>query len=333
MGEDELDRAQLLHTLATLPQHPESVPINQLVQVPGTPLHGAEKPKPLDFVRVIAVARLLMPRSHVRLSAGRSDMSDETQALCFLAGANSIFYGDKLLTTENPDEHHDRGLFEQLGIRAEKHAARRRRPADESSRERMLPRHHGCRLRLPRYRAMSDEFFLDPRAVRRSFDRASRTYDAAAVVQGEIRTRLLERLDIVRLAADCSARPRRRNRPGEPRAETPLSVRAGHRPGFVAGDAAAKARASSASCAGSSPCAAMRTACPCKASSFDLVLSNLLLEWCHDPDAVFAEAARVLRPKGLFTFTTLGPDTLKEAARALARRRRLHARASLHRHA
>jgi biotin synthase len=121
MGEQELDRAQLLHTLATLPQHPESVPINQLVQVPGTPLFGVAKPEPLDFVRVIAVARLLMPASHVRLSAGRSEMSDETQALCFLAGANSIFYGEKLLTTENPAEHHDRGLFAQLGIRPEEH--------------------------------------------------------------------------------------------------------------------------------------------------------------------------------------------------------------------
>jgi biotin synthase len=122
LGEDELDRAQLLHTLATLPQHPQSVPINQLVQVPGTPLYGAEKPRPLDFVRVIAVCRLLMPASYVRLSAGRSDMSDETQALCFVAGANSIFYGEKLLTTGNPSENHDRGLFEQLGIRAEEKA-------------------------------------------------------------------------------------------------------------------------------------------------------------------------------------------------------------------
>lgn len=119
MGETELDRAQLLHTLATLPQHPQSVPINQLMQVPGTPLHGADKPEPLEFVRTIAVARLLMPRSHVRLSAGRTEMSDETQALCFLAGANSIFYGEKLLTTENPGEHHDRALFERLGIRPE----------------------------------------------------------------------------------------------------------------------------------------------------------------------------------------------------------------------
>jgi biotin synthase len=119
MGESELDRAQLLHTLATLPEHPQSVPINQLVQVPGTPLHGLEKPDPLEFVRVIAVTRLLMPKAHVRLSAGRSDMSDETQALCFLAGANSIFYGDKLLTTVNPGEHHDQALFDRLGIRPE----------------------------------------------------------------------------------------------------------------------------------------------------------------------------------------------------------------------
>jgi biotin synthase len=119
LGETPLDRAQFLHTLATLPEHPQSVPINQLMQVPGTPLHGAAKPTALDFVRVIAVARLLMPRSYVRLSAGRSDMSDETQALCFIAGANSIFYGDKLLTTENPGEDHDAALFERLGIHAQ----------------------------------------------------------------------------------------------------------------------------------------------------------------------------------------------------------------------
>lgn len=119
MGEQELDRAQLLHTLATLPEHPQSVPINQLMQVPGTPLYGAAKIDPLEFVRVIAVARLLMPRSHVRLSAGRTEMSEETQALCFLAGANSIFYGEKLLTTENPDEQADRKLFERLGIKPE----------------------------------------------------------------------------------------------------------------------------------------------------------------------------------------------------------------------
>jgi biotin synthase len=119
MGETETDRAEFLHRLATLPEHPQSVPINQLMQVPGTPLYGAEKVDPIEFVRVIAVARLLMPRSYVRLSAGRSEMNEATQALCFLAGANSIFYGDKLLTTENPDENTDRKLFERLGIKAE----------------------------------------------------------------------------------------------------------------------------------------------------------------------------------------------------------------------
>lgn len=116
MGEEEGDRAQLLHTLATLPEHPESVPINQLVRVPGTPLERAQPPDPFDFVRVIAVARILMPRAQVRLSAGRSEMSDELQALCFIAGANSIFYGEKLLTTGNPDTAHDRSLFERLKL-------------------------------------------------------------------------------------------------------------------------------------------------------------------------------------------------------------------------
>ncbi len=119
MGEQPEDRAGLLHTLATLPAHPESVPINQLVQVEGTPLYGEAELDPLDFVRTIAVARILMPRSHVRLSAGRSEMSDEMQALCFFAGANSIFYGEKLLTTGNPDTLHDQQLFTRLGITAE----------------------------------------------------------------------------------------------------------------------------------------------------------------------------------------------------------------------
>ena len=119
MGETTTDRAQLLRTLANLPEHPESVPINQLVQVPGTPLHGKAGVDPFDFVRTIAVARLLMPASHVRLSAGREGMSDEVQALCFLAGANSIFYGEKLLTTGNPDVVRDQQLFARLGLMAE----------------------------------------------------------------------------------------------------------------------------------------------------------------------------------------------------------------------
>ena len=116
MGESPDDRAQLLRTLANLPEHPESVPINRLVKVAGTPLAGAAEVDAFEFVRTIAVARVLMPRAHVRLSAGRSSMSDELQALCFLAGANSIFYGDKLLTTGNPDVARDRALFERLGL-------------------------------------------------------------------------------------------------------------------------------------------------------------------------------------------------------------------------
>ena len=104
MGETQGDWIDMLHTLATLPEHPGSVPINQLVQVAGTPLDDEPLDiDPLDFVRIIAVARILMPASHVRLSAGRSEMSDEMQALCYFAGANSIFYGEKLLTTGNPD--------------------------------------------------------------------------------------------------------------------------------------------------------------------------------------------------------------------------------------
>ncbi|BCX82409.1 biotin synthase [Methylomarinovum caldicuralii] len=117
MGEDREDRAGLLQQLANLPKHPESVPINLLVQVEGTPLHGREALDPIEFVRTVAVARILMPASRVRLSAGRSDMSDEMQALCFLAGANSVFYGEKLLTTDNPEADADRRLFERLGLK------------------------------------------------------------------------------------------------------------------------------------------------------------------------------------------------------------------------
>jgi biotin synthase len=123
MGESPSDRARLLLTLANLAAHPESVPINRLVRVRGTPLEHAAEVDPFDFVRTIAVARILMPRAQVRLSAGREDMSDELQALCFLAGANSIFYGEKLLTTGNPDVARDRQLFERLGLTAERHEA------------------------------------------------------------------------------------------------------------------------------------------------------------------------------------------------------------------
>jgi len=116
MGETREQRAGLLQTLANLPEHPQSVPINRLVQVQGTPLEGTALLDPFEFVRTIAVARILMPASMVRLSAGRAEMSDELQALCFFAGANSIFYGEKLLTTGNPDVEHDQALFARLGI-------------------------------------------------------------------------------------------------------------------------------------------------------------------------------------------------------------------------
>lgn len=118
MGEGRKDRVGLLKELANQAQHPESVPINMLVKVEGTPLSDTEDLDPIEFVRSIAVARVMMPKSYVRLSAGREAMSDEMQALCFFAGANSIFYGEKLLTTPNPSADHDKQLFERLGITA-----------------------------------------------------------------------------------------------------------------------------------------------------------------------------------------------------------------------
>ncbi|MDX9875490.1 MAG: biotin synthase BioB [Spongiibacteraceae bacterium] len=123
MGESVRDRAGLLQQLANLPQHPESVPINMLVQVEGTPLAGTEQLDPIEFIRTIAVARILMPRSYVRLSAGRESMSEEMHALAYFAGANSIFYGEKLLTTPNPEANKDLTLFERLGINAERRCA------------------------------------------------------------------------------------------------------------------------------------------------------------------------------------------------------------------
>lgn len=116
MGESPRDRIALLRELANLPEHPESVPINNLVKIPGTPMEDAEDIDPFDFVRIIAVARILMPRAHVRLAAGREEMNEQLQALCFFAGANSIFYGDRLLTTDNPSENEDMTLFARLGI-------------------------------------------------------------------------------------------------------------------------------------------------------------------------------------------------------------------------
>lgn len=116
LGETNEDRIDMLVTLANLDEHPESVPINMLIPIPGTPLENRKQVDPIDFVRVIALARIMMPKSFVRLSAGRTEMSDETQALCFFAGANSIFCGDTLLTADNPGEDKDRVLFDKLGL-------------------------------------------------------------------------------------------------------------------------------------------------------------------------------------------------------------------------
>ena len=149
LGETERDRAGMLVQLSNLPQHPESVPINMLVKVEGTPLEEAEEVDGIEFVRTIAVAKIMMPASNVRLSAGRENMSDELQALAFLAGANSIFLGDKLLTTPNPKESRDRQLFDKLGINADE---RTEQDAEELART--------CPLRMqgsdPFYDAMSN---------------------------------------------------------------------------------------------------------------------------------------------------------------------------------
>jgi len=129
MGESPAERAGLIAQLANLDPYPESVPINNLVQVEGTPLYGTEPIDPLEFVRTVAVARITMPRAMVRLSAGRRELGDGIQALCFFAGANSIFYGDKLLTTGNPDVEADRALFARLGLHAQGEAGPSPRPS------------------------------------------------------------------------------------------------------------------------------------------------------------------------------------------------------------
>ncbi len=132
MGEGEKDRAGLLMQLANLPQQPESVPINMLVKVAGTPLDQQEDLDPFEFIRTIAVARIMMPKSHVRLSAGREEMNDQMQALAFMAGANSIFYCEKLLTTPNPKANKDMELLERLGIKPESYQVERDSDEEEA---------------------------------------------------------------------------------------------------------------------------------------------------------------------------------------------------------
>lgn len=117
MGETNDDRIKMLVMLVNLEEQPESVPINKLIKIPGTPLANQKEIDPFDFVRVLALARILMPKSYIRLSAGREEISDELQALCFMSGANSIFYGEKLLTADNPIPVQDNQLFERLGLK------------------------------------------------------------------------------------------------------------------------------------------------------------------------------------------------------------------------
>lgn len=153
MGEESDDRIKLLLQLANMKDHPESVPINMLVRVAGTPLEVGEDVDPFDFIRNIAVARILMPASHVRLSAGREDMSEQTQALAFLAGANSIFYGEKLLTTANPSANKDMQMFAKLGIKPESYNTEHT-PEDEGHALRQLAEDEGRKKSL-------DPFFYD----------------------------------------------------------------------------------------------------------------------------------------------------------------------------
>src|SRR5690554_526324 len=133
LGESQSDRVGLLMQLANMPVHPESVPINMLVKVEGTPSDKEDDVDPFDFIRMLAVARIMLPASHVRLSAGRELMNDQTQALAFLAGANSIFYGEKLLTTANPSANKDQELFQRLGIKPEPYAAAQERAEEHSA--------------------------------------------------------------------------------------------------------------------------------------------------------------------------------------------------------
>lgn len=135
MGEQRKDRCSLLVQLANMDKHPDSVPINMLVQVEGTPLFGQDEIEPLEFVRTVAVARIMMPRSVVRLSAGREEMSDEMQAMCFFAGANSVFYGERLLTTDGANTDNDQKLFAQLGLKTQlekKHGCKNKHPEPTS---------------------------------------------------------------------------------------------------------------------------------------------------------------------------------------------------------
>lgn len=163
MGEDENDRVGLLQQLANMNPQPESVPINMLVKIAGTPLEEEADLDPFEFIRTIAVARILMPQSHVRLSAGREEMNEQMQALAFLAGANSIFYGEKLLTTANPAADKDRLLFEKLGIQPEERAAQHCAGDEDKQLEKELKQSRAERQKREKAKE-NDAFFYDASA-------------------------------------------------------------------------------------------------------------------------------------------------------------------------
>ena len=308
MGETRADRIGLLHTLATLAPQPESVPINELVPIPGTPLASAAPLDPFEFVRCIAVARILMPRSHVRLSAGRSDFSDELQALCFFAGANSIFYGEKLLTTGNPDTAADRRLFERLGLAPEDAGMDARGRATQAS---MVVAAGSSRRELELAAAASteaqvslslDDALPEKRAARRAFDRA-REFESACFIHDEARGRLLERLELMRLT---------------PKVVVDLGCATGlganalatRYPGarvLAVDSSLGMLRATAGNAAGAvTVIGGDAERLPLNAASADLVLANLVLPWCR-PDRLFAETARVLADGGALLFATFGP--------------------------
>jgi biotin synthase len=158
MGEEEQDRAGLLIQLANMPVHPESVPINMLVKVEGTPFEKLDDLDPFDFIRTVAVARIMMPKSHVRLSAGREDMNEQMQAMAFFAGANSIFYGEKLLTTPNPEANKDMQLFKRLGIEPEPYEAVEKRRASETVKE-YVPHSAGSGSQAANSKASEPQFY------------------------------------------------------------------------------------------------------------------------------------------------------------------------------
>ena len=347
MGETRADRIGLLHTLATLAPQPESVPINELVPIPGTPLAAAAPLDPFEFVRCIAVARILMPRSHVRLSAGRSDFSDELQALCFFAGANSIFYGEKLLTTGNPDTAADQRLFERLGLapedagrdaRGRATQARAGMPEVEQRREQLpgavaegSPRCRGVSL-APIVSLSLDDALPEKRAARRAFDRA-REFDACVLhsrrgARAAARAARPRAADARRSSSISAAHGARRER-ARCALSRPRRVLAVDSSSGMLRRAAANARElrrrARRRC---------RSACRCAQHCAELVLANLVLPWCRPDRAVRAKPRGCSTEGGAVLFATLGPGLAAGSAGGVRGRRRplIHVHAAFDMH-